>query len=80
MTATELHDLALQKLERVFGAARAPAMLADVLREAGLVRIRTAEDLLAVGLALERHGGIEAGVGGILKVQAALRGAKVHGR
>jgi hypothetical protein len=76
MTSPELHDLALQKLERVFGTSRGPALLTETLREAGLVRIRTPEDLLAVGVALERRGGIEAGVGGILKVQAALRGAR----
>lgn len=73
------HAFAVEKLERVFGPARAPAILVEALREIRKERIDSAQTLYDVGVVLERRGGIEAGVGAILKVQAVLRDRAVNG-
>ncbi len=69
----DLGDLALRKLERVFGAERGKTLLAAVLEEVGLKAIATTDDLARVASALERRGGFETAVGTMLAVIAAVR-------
>lgn len=73
------HAFAEEKLDRVFGSSRGRALLEEVLRELRKDRIESVQVMYDVGVALERRGGIEAGVGAILKVQAVLRGRDVTG-
>ena len=73
-TTPDLHALVVQKLSKVFGASRARELLGDVLRETGLERVVSIDDLVRVAEALQTRGGFEATVGAMLAVQAAMRG------
>lgn len=68
-----LGELALRKLERVFGAERGRALFGSVLGELGLLAVVTPDDLARVASALERRGGFETTVGTMLAVVAAMR-------
>ena len=68
-----LHTLANEKLTRVFGPRRGPELLREVLAEAGLARVDSADDLRRIAEALQRRGGFEATTGALLGVQAAPR-------
>jgi hypothetical protein len=68
-----LGELALRKLERVFGAERGRALFDSVLVELGLRAVATPDDLARVASALERRGGFVTTVGTMLAVVAAMR-------
>ena len=68
-----LHLLVVEKLTRVFGAARANELLAQVLAELELHEVATPDDLMRVGNALQRRGGFEATAGAMFVVQATMR-------
>ena len=68
--------LARQKLDKVLGEAKGASLYLAVLKEAGLARLVTPEDLLRFGRALERRGAIAGSIGSLLSVQAVLRGAR----
>jgi hypothetical protein len=70
-----LTDLALGKIGALLGPERAETVLRQVLEEARIREIKHAQDLFAVGEALQRRGGVEGAIGSILGFQALLRGA-----
>ncbi|MDB4932918.1 MAG: hypothetical protein JWM10_5402 [Myxococcaceae bacterium] len=76
--APALRDLALAKLTRVLGAERGRRVYDEVLAEAGLAAVGSADDLYAFSACLSRRGGFEAAVGGLLGVAAVLRGASAR--
>ncbi|MDP3220422.1 MAG: hypothetical protein Q8S73_40385 [Deltaproteobacteria bacterium] len=76
--APGLPDLALDKLTRVLGAEKGRRVYGDVLSDAGLTEILTADDLYVFSEHLSRLGGFEAAVGGLLGVDAVLRGASAR--
>jgi hypothetical protein len=69
-------DPTLQKIVNVLGAERAGVLTREILQEIGLQSLETPNDRLAFGDALVRRGGVLAAIGGAIRVQAFLRGAK----
>jgi hypothetical protein len=74
--SADLTDLARSKMERVLGQKAARELLALGLAELKIDFLRTPEELLQFALFLRRRDGFEGAVGGLLGVQAAIRGAK----
>lgn len=72
---SEVEELALSKLSRVLGAANGRRIFDEVLRQMGVKRLVTPDDLYAFADALTRQGGFEGAVGGLLGVTAVMRGA-----
>lgn len=74
-STASFEELARSKLARVLGAERGRRVFEEILAEAKLERIASADDLHAFADRLVARGGIEAGVGGLLAVAAVVRGA-----
>lgn len=72
----EFSNLALEKMERVLGGARATHLFSEILTEIGLEELSSADDLLLFSRALSGRGAFEGAVGAMLSVQAVMRGAK----
>jgi hypothetical protein len=68
-------EIALEKLTRVFGVEKGRAIYVAALAAAGLIDLRSADDLFAFAAELSRRGGMEGAVGGLLSVASVLRGA-----
>lgn len=68
----DLHAFALGKLAKVFGDARARAMLREVLGELALERVANVDDLERLANALQRRSGFEATAGAMLAVRATM--------
>jgi hypothetical protein len=75
VAASELEELALDKLTRVLGASAGPRVFLEAMRELGLTRLETADQLHALAAIITRRGGFEGAVGGLLAVAAVMRGA-----
>lgn len=75
MSERELEKLALEKLCAVLGPERGRALLDKTLAEGGF-RVDTPDDLKRLGQMLKDLGGFEGAIGGMLGVQAAIRGAR----
>lgn len=73
--AVNLHTAASDKLSKVLGPARGQAVLAESLRQLGLPRISTADELFRLGQHLERQGGFIATIGALLCLTAVMHGA-----
>ena len=76
MSALPLTDPAFQKLRNMLGEAEANALSEEILRKLGLTAIVTPNDRLRFGNALVERGGLVAAIGGAIRVQAFLMGAK----
>lgn len=76
MPNSEFGQLALEKMTRVLGEARARQLFDDICSEIGLNGISSADDLLAFARVLSDRGAFEGAVGALLSVQAVMRGAK----
>lgn len=74
-SATELQQLALQKMSAVLGHDHARTLMQRTMRALALERIRTPQELMRFSEALQEHGGFVAAVGAMLGVAAVLRGA-----
>lgn len=72
MTSTDVHALALAKVGRILGQARARALVQTFLDLHHKPALVTTADLHAFGESLAAHGGIEQAVGAMLMVQAVL--------
>lgn len=72
MTSTDVHALALAKVGRILGPARARALILAFLDQRDKPALRTTADLHAFGESLGALGGIEQAVGAMLMVQAVL--------
>lgn len=72
MTGVDVHALALAKVGRILGPARARALVQGFLALHRKPALRTTADLHAFGESLATHGGIEQAVGAMLMVQAVL--------
>jgi len=70
--ATDWHGVALAKLTHVMGERAGPELAVSVLRELGLEKLRSAEDLRRFASMLSSKGGFAAAVGGLLGVHAAM--------
>jgi hypothetical protein len=72
----DVHALALEKVGRILGPARAQALLASFLGEwPRRERLKTPEDLYAFGRRLAQMQGMEQAVGALLTMQAVMLGA-----
>lgn len=76
MPNSEFGQLALEKMTRVLGEARARQLFDEICTEIGLNGISDADDLLAFARALSGRGAFEGAVGAMLSVQAVMKGAK----
>lgn len=74
--SSDPRDVAVQKLNRIFGEVKGPKILQAALSSAGLSNIETADDLLKVARALEARGQIEGAAGAMLSVAAVMMGAR----
>lgn len=72
MTGTDVQALALAKVGRILGPARARALIQAFLDQQHQPALRTTADLHAFGESLGALGGIEQAVGAMLMVQAVL--------
>jgi hypothetical protein len=72
MTRVDVHTLALEKVGRILGPARARTLLQSFLARTEKLSLATTADLQEFGEALGVHGGIEQAVGALLMVQAVL--------
>jgi hypothetical protein len=70
--ATAPGALAREKLTRIFGPARAEALLAQLLGELGISELTTLEELGRFAKLLEARGGFESAVGAALSVQILM--------
>ena len=70
----DIRQLAMEKMNRVLGESRARQVAARILTETGLT-LTTADDLYAFSDELAKLPGFEGAVGGMLRVEAVLRGA-----
>lgn len=66
---------ALQKLTRVLGETMAEDVFAATLREIGLSRLETANDLYRFAQQVIKMGGFVGAVGGLLSVHSVIHGA-----
>lgn len=72
----DVHALALEKVGRILGPARAQTLLTGFLGEwPQRDRLRTPEDLYAFGRRLAGMPGMEQAVGALLTMQAVMLGA-----
>lgn len=78
MIETKLADIR-RRLVRGLGEERADALLRETLAGLNIERLKTADDLLRLGVALGRHDGLVSAVGAATRVQAMLRGAAPAG-
>src|SRR5262249_28865020 len=69
-------DPALAKLANIMGPQRAKIIIAETMREIGLLELRTPDDRARFGSALVARGGVLEAVGRAIKIQAILHGAK----
>lgn len=72
----DLSRVALERLARVLGAERAARLFPEVLSEASLSGIQTAQDLYTFGETLARRSGYEAAIGRLISIAAIVRGAR----
>ena len=72
MTSVDIHALALDKVGRILGPARAHTLLQTFLARTGKLALTTTAELQAFGEGLAGYGGIEQAVGALLMVQAVL--------
>lgn len=72
MDAPSVHDVALGRLTRVLGVERGNRLARQILDELGLSELRTPEDLMRFGTALEVLGGYEAAIGAMLRLHARI--------
>ena len=74
-TGGEFHRLALEKMSAVLGESRAEILMAQILDSTGIT-LASADDLFVFSAELAKHGGFEGAVGGLLNVQAVMRGGR----
>lgn len=67
---------AVGQIAKVLGEEGARQMVAEVMRSAGLSRLRSAHDLLLFSEGLMGRGGVAEIVGRSMKVHAVLKGAR----
>ncbi len=70
---------AKEQLAKLVGPEKAATLLADCLSEAGLTRVSSPSDLIALSDVMVRRGGIITLIGRTLKVQAILSSVPVAG-
>ncbi len=75
VTASTNEDPVLVKLKNVLGAAKADALIDDILAEMGLAELSSADDRYHFGEALVKRGGLLEAIGRSIKVRALLHGA-----
>ena len=68
------NDVAHAKLAAVLGAAKAEALMSELLGELRLTALTSADDLYRFGARLAAQGGFAGAVGGLLSVHAVIRG------
>jgi hypothetical protein len=73
---TEWNDLALEKMSKVLGAENAHQTMRIALKKLGLDTLRTADDLYRFAQELTAMSGFTRVVGGVLSLQAVMRGAR----
>lgn len=73
VTPADLHTQVLRRLTRIFGEARAEALVAELLAGLGIARVETTDQLERLASALKERGGFEATAGAMLGVLAAMR-------
>lgn len=71
----DFEALAIGRMSNVLGPSTARRVFKEVMEEAGLGKLRSADDLYAFAQRLTMRGGFEAAVGGLLCVAAVMRGA-----
>lgn len=72
----EFHTLALSKMTRILGAARARQLMCELLGKLGIT-LETADDLLQFSNELSKLRGFEGAVGAMLSVRALMSGASI---
>jgi len=73
------HDwngLALEKLSKVLGDAKARETMESALQKSGLPALRSADDLYRFAQELTAMPGFARAIGGMLSLQAVMRGAQ----
>jgi hypothetical protein len=76
MNEVDVHRLALEKVGRILGPARASNLLTSFLSSwPPRDRLQSPEDLYAFGRSLSEMQGMEQAVGALLTVQAVILGA-----
>lgn len=73
--AEPFESIARAKMARVLGSTRAEQLFQSVLKQVGLSRLRSAEDLLIFAQALAKAPAFEGAVGSMLCVTAVMAGA-----
>lgn len=76
MQALSLHDSAMQKMLRIFGADRGERLANEILGDLGIVVVATAGDLRRFAARLELHGTFETAVAAMLRVHAVISETK----
>lgn len=72
MRGIDIHTLALDKVGRILGQARARTLVDAYLERHRKESIGSCDDLRSFGESLEAYGGMEQAVGALLMVQAVL--------
>lgn len=72
MPSVDIHRLALDKVGRILGQARARSLIHTFLEQHHKESIGSCDDLRSFGESLEAYGGMEQAVGALLMVQAVL--------
>lgn len=72
MSAVDVHTLALAKVGRILGQARAQTLIHQYLERHHKPSLDSTDDLRSFGESLEAYGGMEQAVGALLMVQAVL--------
>jgi hypothetical protein len=72
MPSVDIHTLALDKVGRILGQARARSLVHTYLEQHQKESIGSCDDLRSFGESLEAYGGMEQAVGALLMVQAVL--------
>lgn len=71
----ELYALALDKMTSVLGRSRAATLMEKILDSTGIT-LAEPDDLFLFSAELAKYGGFEGAVGGLLNVQAVMRGGR----
>lgn len=76
----DFHQTASDKLVKVLGPSRGPAVFTAALRTLEMSRISSADDLFRFGQHLETQGSFTATVGALLCLTAVMAGASGRAR
>jgi hypothetical protein len=72
---TDWNGLALEKLSKVLGESKARETMESALQKTGLPTLRSADDLYHFAQELTAMPGFARAIGGMLSLQAVMRGA-----